>query len=317
MNRIIGDRKEKSALDEMEEVARERNKDVAKEDRLEAIRKAKEKAERAEAPSVITPAGIGDIKEDYICLEHIACFDIDGKVHEYYPKLYIKKDIERNGNGQFIQFTPYKGISHFEQQGNGLFLPSLGLTCNILAALFKERQNPEIEKILNQYWDYVSGDGNKYGWHAQNTLLDWHRNHIINYPYDGDFNTDGGNNVNVGKVGYRLSFEREGLQTKELEKVYSGNNSSMKMFMRQFTMMLEQPDMLVEFGKYFNKPAKIWIPNADCKDTRAAWLGCDHDYLYLDANGNLNSNYAARGVLFPSVAKGTSERSGVRIGGSQ
>lgn len=46
MNRIIGDRKEKSALDEMEEVARARNRDVAEEDRLEALRKAKEEADR-------------------------------------------------------------------------------------------------------------------------------------------------------------------------------------------------------------------------------------------------------------------------------
>ncbi|MFH1066224.1 MAG: hypothetical protein V1734_06970 [Nanoarchaeota archaeon] len=41
MARIIGDRR-KSALDEMEEVARARNADVAEEERLEALRKAKE-----------------------------------------------------------------------------------------------------------------------------------------------------------------------------------------------------------------------------------------------------------------------------------
>jgi hypothetical protein len=51
MNRIIGDRKEKSALDEMEEVARARNKEVAEEELLEAIMKAKEEAERAKKPS--------------------------------------------------------------------------------------------------------------------------------------------------------------------------------------------------------------------------------------------------------------------------
>lgn len=61
MSRIIGDRRE-NTLDEMEEVARERNKDVAEEERLEAIRKRKEEAERAKAPSmphdhVITPVG--------------------------------------------------------------------------------------------------------------------------------------------------------------------------------------------------------------------------------------------------------------------
>ncbi|MFA5887568.1 MAG: hypothetical protein WC852_02565 [Candidatus Nanoarchaeia archaeon] len=46
MSRIIGDRKEKSALDEMEEVARARNRDVAEEERLEVLRKAKIEEER-------------------------------------------------------------------------------------------------------------------------------------------------------------------------------------------------------------------------------------------------------------------------------
>ncbi|MFA5887565.1 MAG: hypothetical protein WC852_02550 [Candidatus Nanoarchaeia archaeon] len=63
MSRIIGDRKEKSTLDEMEEVARARNKDVAEDERLEALRKAKEEAERAKAPSepIIIEPSMGDI----------------------------------------------------------------------------------------------------------------------------------------------------------------------------------------------------------------------------------------------------------------
>ncbi|MFH1066227.1 MAG: hypothetical protein V1734_06985 [Nanoarchaeota archaeon] len=59
MTRIIGDRRGKSALDEMEEVARARNKDVAEEERLEALRKAEETlkpkapSELVEVPAVI------------------------------------------------------------------------------------------------------------------------------------------------------------------------------------------------------------------------------------------------------------------------
>jgi hypothetical protein len=59
MSRIIGDRREKSALDEMEEVAKQRNRDVAEEERLEALRKAKE-AISGKAPS--DDAGKGDEK---------------------------------------------------------------------------------------------------------------------------------------------------------------------------------------------------------------------------------------------------------------
>ncbi|MFH1066230.1 MAG: hypothetical protein V1734_07000, partial [Nanoarchaeota archaeon] len=55
MTRIIGDRRE-NTLDEMEEVARERNRDVAEEERqekLEAARRAREEAEKPKAPSGI------------------------------------------------------------------------------------------------------------------------------------------------------------------------------------------------------------------------------------------------------------------------
>ncbi|MFA5887563.1 MAG: hypothetical protein WC852_02540 [Candidatus Nanoarchaeia archaeon] len=63
MNRIIGDRKEKSALDEMEEVARQFNEECNEEERRkreeqERIKKAKEekpKSERAKAPPHIFP----------------------------------------------------------------------------------------------------------------------------------------------------------------------------------------------------------------------------------------------------------------------
>ena len=44
MSRIIGDRT-RNTLDEMEEVARARNKDVAEEERLGSVRKAKEPTE--------------------------------------------------------------------------------------------------------------------------------------------------------------------------------------------------------------------------------------------------------------------------------
>ena len=54
------------------------------------------------------------------------------------------------------------------------------------------------------------------------------------------------NNVNLGKR-YELSFEREGLQTMNLEDALNGHNAGMKKFAGQFTM-LEHPELLVELG---------------------------------------------------------------------
>ncbi|MFH1065285.1 MAG: hypothetical protein V1734_02155, partial [Nanoarchaeota archaeon] len=69
----------------------------------------------------------------------------------------------------------------------------------------------------------------------------------------------------------------------------------MKKFARQFTM-LEHPEQLVDLGRYFNKPARLWIPDASCNETRAAWLGCDGDNFYLNAVEYLDDYDAARGV---------------------
>ena len=55
MDNINGDRTGKSALDEMEEVARERNRDVAEEERMEALMKAEE-AKAPTKPVIIEPS---------------------------------------------------------------------------------------------------------------------------------------------------------------------------------------------------------------------------------------------------------------------
>ena len=57
MSRIIGDRKEKSALDEMEEVARQFNEEVAEEERQGKAKTGKEKESPATENPVIVPAG--------------------------------------------------------------------------------------------------------------------------------------------------------------------------------------------------------------------------------------------------------------------
>ena len=54
-----------------------------------------------------SPAGIADVTEDYTVLENISCVDADGNVTETHPKLYVKKDIERNADGSRLKFKPY------------------------------------------------------------------------------------------------------------------------------------------------------------------------------------------------------------------
>ena len=98
----------------------------------------------------------------------------------------------------------------FYFEDKGLFLPSFALSCNILAALYSKRNDPEINKVLMQYKD--KGTGN--GWHAQNTIVDWGANKIIHYPTK---NTNG-DNINAGRNTKEFPFTRKGIKDMPLEE---------------------------------------------------------------------------------------------------
>ena len=254
----------------------------------ETLGKIKEYKERK-------PTGLVSIadKSDYLLLKDVCCTDVDGNIFEYYDELFVNKNIEKNQNGELVFFTPYNGAAHFEKQASGLFLPSFALSCNILNALWQNKDNPECERILLMYKN--KGNGN--GWHCQNTVVDYAGEKIIHYPFDSDFPNDGGvAGINKGRKRILLPFANKGsLKDEPLESAL--NHAAALYFIRQFTG-LKNPEVFIEIGKHFGKEAKVWFPDgvAKCKETRAAWLGCSNDGFNLSAGGILNGNDAARGV---------------------
>ena len=242
------------------------------------------KAPLAQAPSV------SDITADYICLENITCVDADGNVFEQYPKIYVRKDVEKDADGKIVYFTAYNAAAHFEQKA--MRNPSFALHCNMLVALYAQRQEPELNKVLMQYKD--KGNGN--GGHKPNTLISYAGQEVIHNPNDSDFPSDGGNsNINAGRR-VALGFSKQDLKSMPLEQALS--DTVALRFVKQLTGMAN-PDLLVELGKYFQKEAYLWIPNGDasnCSKVRAAWLGCGSGGFDLDADNFLDYFNAARGV---------------------
>ncbi|MFA5887621.1 MAG: hypothetical protein WC852_02835 [Candidatus Nanoarchaeia archaeon] len=231
------------------------------------------------------PAIVEGLSRDYIALENICCVDADGNEFERHGRIYVPKSIEKNGVGSQINNTPYNWIVYFENKG--MSLPSFALSCNILEALWKNNGNSEYMQLLMQYKD----KGNGYGWHAQNTLVNWGSGQVIHYPSDADFTSNGGNsNVNNGKR-KPLQFDRKGLKDLKLEDALK--NPAMARFVKQFTG-LKNPEVLVAIGRYFGKPAYVWTSSSN--ETRSAWLGCNYFNFVLDADDDLFINYAARGV---------------------
>src|SRR3989338_3064620 len=129
---------------------------------------------RAGTPAVTSLA-------DYIKLENISCVDADGNEFERYDTLYVAKDIIRKPDKNQVEKTLYQWAVYFE--GEGLFLPSFALSCAVVAALYQQKSNPEIEKVLQQY----KNKGNGTGYQAQNTIVDYALEEIAHYPTAADF----------------------------------------------------------------------------------------------------------------------------------
>src|SRR3989344_2443178 len=77
-------------------------------------------------------------------------------------------------------------------------------------------------------------------------------------------------------------------------------DASSRRFLQQLTG-LHEPEILIEIGKYFGKPAKVWFAwngkaGKGFKEKRAAWFGCGVTFFDLSANYILINTFAARGV---------------------
>jgi len=235
------------------------------------------------------PSRISFSEGDFLTLENISCVDADGNVFESYDHLDVARDIFR-ADGKQVSRTPYAHAVHCEEMG--LFLPSSALTCNIVARLYEGKSDAHVEKVLQQYKD----KGNGFGWHAQNTIIAYGSSEVIHYPSASDFS--GVTAVNASQSRVVLPFVKDSLEDALLKDAL--RDVSTRGYVQQLTG-LHEPEILIEIGKYFGEPAKVWFPwngkaGKGFKEKRAAWFGCDGTFFDLDAGNFLSIAYTARGV---------------------
>jgi len=245
---------------------------------------------------------VHDYDEKHLLVQGISSVDADGNVVGSYPQLLVMKDVFRDEAGKIKLFTPYQAIRYCEEQG--YVLPPSNLTIPLVAVFFHHRDDPEVNKVLMQYND--KGNGN--GWHAQNSVIGYNAPKMIHYPVDTDFPRHGGrNNINASRARTELAFKKKAgvfpFTDKKLENMALEeglNHPLVSAFVKQFTGLADL-SILVEVGKYFQKPAKVWFPTRptkveDCTETKGVWLGCDDSYFNLYGDSNLYYYDAARGV---------------------
>ena len=175
--------------------------------------------------------------------------------------------------------------------------------------MYQHRDDPEVKPILLHYKNHGAG----YGWHAQNTVINWGEQKVIHYPHKNDFTEHGGKTgINQSRQRTLLPFIRKekrklfwdrSLSDTTLEKGLK--DSLMARFVRQLTG-LQDPSVLVEAGSYFGKTARVWVSSS--KETRAAWFGCISYNFNLDGNYFLYNDSAARGVRLEGAVGAGSEK---------
>ena len=188
-----------------------------------------------------------------LMLKNVSCTDSTGQVFEHYEALAIKKKPEEY---DMIRDT-YNSARYFEQQGEGWFLPSLALICNILVKLFKyKEQVPDADKILRDY--FVSNT------FAQNTVINNEKKEIINYPRHEDlqfFRMDDGSKVPLERPEINVNHNRTvlgfagGLSNFKLSQVRKGKRWE---FLQQLTG-LPYPTKLVEIADHYGVSAECYF----------------------------------------------------------
>jgi len=240
---------------------------------------------------------------DYFVIDDFVRKDANGNIIEQYDKLGVMNDVVRyktetyNNNTQprHKSKTPYLWTTVFEKQEN-LWLPSSATLAGIMICLFRKAVekgkngnfivvDEKAARLLEQFKDY----GKVTGWHACNTVfID---NKIIHYPGTDDYPGIYTNNINQKLDRKVLPFNRV------LELQYLGNflrSDKGRMNIINFTGEYDEPEILLDIGKYFKRTPIIHGPLS--RYIRACWFGCDSRSLELYAVKKIHFDAGARGV---------------------
>ena len=234
-----------------------------------------------------------EFDDQHLLVDGLSSVDAEGRVVGSYPRLLVMRDLFRDNNGHPLSLTPFQAIGYAETKG--YFLPPANLSFALLVALFQHQEKDFAKAVLRQYQENI---------HAQNTVVNYGRQKIINFPREGDFPANASPSMlNAARTRTELPFQKSmgrSFWKKNLESMTLGdglNHPLVSAFVKQFTGLAD-PSFLMELGRYFQKPVNIWFPSDinNVNGTHAAWFGCNSYSLNLSGDISLGSGSAARGV---------------------
>ena len=255
-------------------------------DAEEALRRVKSR-KAPEPPKVKTPKPLS--LEDYIMLEDITCTDADGNVFEQYKRLYLAKDV--------IHYSPlgeksstFEAILTAESQGG--FVPSLALTCNILAKLLQLKEDPTIDAVLRSYAT-LKGLGT---YTVQNTIIDCGNHEIIHYPMAHELVTAGFPRTVFVNVQQRRKFPYSAFGPGPisgpvwvLHPSFLANGEPKRFF--QNLTGLSDPIVLYNISNYLGNGFDIWTPSLFTESgTRSVAISLQTVGFRIHADRDINAS---------------------------
>lgn len=226
--------------------------------RYKSVQELKDSLEKISSINYIQVPNISSnanftIQKDSIILYDINCVGADGNIFEHYDELLVNKQHEYLGNSNKIWLSTAYHIAPKD-----FFVPSLALTCNILASLFKfnkSRRNSSLVNLLQEYNGFNAKNGLKY--HNQNTVINWaarkivHNSNIYNRSISEtrfDFDPDDFSNFALPQSNADYIRVEQALKNNVFEE-----------FMKNLTG-LENPIDFIHLVNFFRKQAILWIP---------------------------------------------------------
>lgn len=235
-----------------------------------------------------------DYSKQYLLIKNIRCTDADNRIIEQYDELLVAKEFTFPKSSIKGTTNTYDAIKTMEKKG--MFLPSLALTCNILAALYENRNNEAADKLLKEYFNRKDD----YEFVAQNTVVDWEKNKVIHYPRDDYFlNGYGGKNVNLNREETVRALNPKGFQNLDLEEAVC-ISPFFEDYIKNSTG-LQNPGILTWISRYYESRLSLWVNSMAKNDGSIGTTWIDHGTESLNINlfNYLSVGGIARGVKKP------------------
>jgi len=209
-----------------------------------------------------------------VVLENVSCIDAKMQIIEKYKRVSFEKEIIA------VKNSANENLSNVNTslQKKNAFIPSIALTCNLLAALYEYRENPFSRQMILEY----IRPKEQGVWFKTSSTVNWKEQKMKYYDsreskFFESKNVECKNSISDSKNAFQnISLYRSGEVL--LETLLKENES----FVKNLTG-LRNPEILCKLAKNYKKEMKIWLPEKVSLETKTfpIFFGSAYNSVYI------------------------------------